>query len=406
MHTSFAGKKIVIGISGSIAAFKVAGWVSTLAKDEARVSVIMTESAKKFVTSLTFAALSGEKVFSEMFSPEEGPEISHISLGREADILLIAPATAQTIARLANGFADDLLSATVLAAGGKKVIVCPAMNSQMYSHPITQANLAKLKELNYQIVDPECGMMACKDEGQGRLPEWEIVKEVLLRSLSKGDLTGLKILVTAGPTRETLDPARFLSNRSSGKMGYAMARAAYRRGAEVVLVSGPTALACPEGVKRYDVRTADDMRSVVLEKFADTDIVIKAAAVSDFRPETRYTDKVKKEQAELLLRLVPNPDILQELGTIKKVGQQLLIGFAAESSNLLDQGKKKLEKKNLDLIAVNDISRDDRGFEADTNQITLIGHNGIVELPFAGKEQTADLILDHIVALLPVLDTP
>jgi phosphopantothenoylcysteine decarboxylase / phosphopantothenate---cysteine ligase len=399
MHTSFAGKKIVVGVTGSIAAFKVAGWVSTLAKDEALVTVIMTESAKKFVSPLTFAALSGEKVLSEIFPAEEGPEMPHINLGKEADLMLIAPATAQTIARLAHGFADDLLSATVLAAGKTKIIVCPAMNPQMYAHSTTLENLAKLKSLNYRIINPDSGMMACKDEGQGRLPEWETVKEVLLHALSAGDLAGKRVLVTAGPTREALDPARFLSNRSSGKMGYALARAARRRGAEVILVSGPTVLACPEGVQRYDVRTAEDMRSAVLEHFHDADIIIKAAAVSDFRPEISYTEKVKKEQAEMSLRLVPNPDILQELGKMKKNGQQLLVGFAAESSNLLAEGKKKLEKKNLDLIAVNDISRDDRGFEVDMNQITLIDRRGVLELPYVSKDQTADLILDHIVGL-------
>jgi phosphopantothenoylcysteine decarboxylase/phosphopantothenate--cysteine ligase len=400
MHTSFTGKKIIIGVCGSIAAFKVAGWVSSLAKDEARITVVMTDSAKKFVSPLTFASLSGEKVFSEMFPAEQGPEMSHINLGKDADIILIAPATAQTIARLAHGFADDLLSAMVLAAGKTKVIVCPAMNPQMYAHPITQENINKLKDLNCLIISPECGLMACKDEGQGRLPEWETVKEVLLRTLSQGDLVGKKVLVTAGPTREAIDPARFLSNRSSGKMGYALAKAAWRRGAEVVLISGPTTLACPEGVQRYDVLTAEDMRSVVLEHFPDADIIIKAAAVSDFRPEIHYSEKVKKEQAEMSLRLVPTPDILKELGKLKQKRRQFLVGFAAESSNLLTEGKKKLDKKNLDLIAINDISRNDRGFEADMNQITLLDHKGALELPFISKERTSDLILDHIVEMI------
>ncbi len=400
MHTSFTGKKIVVGVCGSIAAFKVAGWVSSLAKDEARITVVMTDSAKKFVSPLTFAALSGENVLSEMFPAEQGPEMPHINLGKEADIILIAPATAQTIARLAHGFADDLLSAMILAAGKTKVIVCPAMNPQMYAHPTTQGNINKLRDLSYLIIGPECGLMACKDEGQGRLPDWETVKEVLLRALSPGDLTGKKVLVTAGPTREAIDPARFLSNRSSGKMGYALARAAWRRGAEVVLVSGPTTLACPEGVQRHDVLTAEDMRSAVLEHFSDADIIIKAAAVSDFRSEIRYSEKVKKEQAEMSLRLVPTPDILQELGKLKQKGRQFLVGFAAESSNLLTEGRKKLAKKNLDLIAINDISQNDRGFEADMNQIILLDHEGMLELPFISKERTADLIINHIVEII------
>jgi phosphopantothenoylcysteine decarboxylase / phosphopantothenate---cysteine ligase len=399
MHSSFAGKRIVVGVTGSIAAFKVAGWVSALAQDEARVAVIMTDSAMRFVTPLTFAALSGEKVYSEMFASEEGPAISHIELGKEADLFIIAPATAHTIARLAHGIADDLLSATVLATRAK-VIVCPAMNSQMYSHPATQANIAKLKELNYQVVEPTCGMMACKDEGQGRLPEWEQVREILLCAVSVGDLAGENVLITAGPTREPFDPARFISNRSSGKMGYALARTAYRRGAEVTLITGPTTLPCPEGVKRIKIQTAEDMRSAVIDNFTEASIIIKAAAVSDFRPETWHEEKVKKEQAQLSLRLRVNPDILQELGGKKNDTRQFLVGFAAESTDFIKEGKRKLQNKNLDLIAVNDISRNNTGFEVDTNQITLIDHQGVLELPLVSKERTADLILDRIVALL------
>jgi phosphopantothenoylcysteine decarboxylase / phosphopantothenate---cysteine ligase len=399
MRTSFAGKRIIVGVTGSIAAFKVAGWVSTLAKNEARVAVIMTESATRFVTPLTFSALSGEKVYSEMFAEQEGGGLAHIELGRDADLFLIAPATAHTIAKLAHGLADDLLCATVLASR-TKVVVCPAMNSLMYSHPVTRANIVKLKELGYLIIEPGCGMMACKSEGQGRLPEWEQVQENLLRVLSTDDLRGEKVLITAGPTREPLDAARFISNRSSGKMGYALARTAYRRGAQVTLVSGPTSLPCPEGVKRVDVQTAEEMRTAVVGFFAEATIIIKAAAVSDFRPATRYTEKVKKEKAELSLGLIPNPDILQELGQIKDATRQLLIGFAAESSDFLSEGRKKLQKKNLDLIAVNDISRDVTGFEVDTNQVTLIDHQNIIELPLVSKEQTADLIFDHIITQL------
>ena len=399
MHTSFSGKTIVVGVTGSIAAFKVAGWVSSMAKDEATVRVIMTPSATRFVAPLTFAALSGEKVCSDMFASDEGPEISHIERGKDADLILIAPATAHTIARMAQGLADDLVSATVLAARAQ-IIVCPAMNSQMYAHPATQANIARLKELNYQVIDPACGMMACKDEGQGRLPEWEQVREILLRALSSGDLQNQRVLITAGPTREPLDPARYISNRSSGKMGYALARTAYRRGADVTLISGPTALPCPEGVRRFLVQTAEEMRSAVLEHFPAATVILKAAAVADFRPETTSADKVKKEQATLSLGLTANPDILQELGEKKNAARQLLVGFAAESSNLLSEGKRKLQKKNLDLIAVNNINREDTGFEVDTNQITLIDHENVIELPLTSKERTADLILDHVLTLL------
>ena len=399
MHTSFSGKTIVVGVTGSIAAFKVAGWVSSMAKDEATVRVIMTPSATRFVAPLTFAALSGEKVCSDMFASDEGPEISHIERGKDADLILIAPATAHTIARMAQGLADDLVSATVLAARAQ-IIVCPAMNSQMYAHPATQANIARLKELNYQVIDPACGMMACKEEGQGRLPEWEQVREILLRALSSGDFQNQRVLITAGPTREPLDPARYISNRSSGKMGYALARTAYRRGADVTLISGPTALPCPEGVRRFLVQTAEEMRSAVLEHFPAATVILKAAAVADFRPETTSADKVKKEQATLSLGLTANPDILQELGEKKNAARQLLVGFAAESSNLLSEGKRKLQKKNLDLIAVNNINREDTGFEVDTNQITLIDHENVIELPLTSKERTADLILDHVLTLL------
>ena len=397
MHTSFAGKKIVIGVTGSIAAFKVAGWVSTLAKTEARVTVIMTDSAIQFVSPLTFASLSGEKVYTDMFA--DGPDISHIRLGMEADLFIIAPATAHTLAKLAHGLADNLLTATALVTRAR-VIVCPAMNGRMYAHPATQANIAALKELGYQVIEPASGVMACKDEGQGRLPEWEQVREVFLRAVSTGDLEGEKVLISAGPTREHIDPARFISNRSSGKMGYALARTAYRRGAEVTLVSGPTHLPCPEGLTRIEVQTAEEMRTAMLEHFPAATVIIKAAAVSDFRPDIRHIDKVKKEKAALSLGLTANPDILRELGEKKDGAHQFLVGFAAESSDFFQEGKRKLQKKNLDLIAVNDITRKNTGFEADTNQITLIDHQDIIELPLTSKERTADLILDRIVTLL------
>ncbi len=395
MQTVFAGKRIVVGVSGSIAAFKVAGWVSSLAKEEARVAVIMTDSATRFVTPLTFTALSGEIAHTDMFVEEEGRAMAHIQLGQEADLFLVAPATAQTIAKLAYGIADDLLSTTVLAAHCQ-VIICPAMNTQMFKHPATQENLEKLKSFGYKIVEPDSGVMACKDEGQGRLPEWDRVREILLSFISDNDMKEEKVLVTAGPTREALDPARFLSNRSSGKMGYALAATALRRGAEVTLISGPASLAWPEGVKQVKVQTAIEMRDAVMENCEDATIIVKAAAVSDFRPATIHEQKVKKNEAELSIRLIQNPDILQELGTQKATPEQYLVGFAAESTNILNEGAKKLEKKNLDVIAVNDISSENTGFEADTNQITLIARDGKTVLPFVSKEETAELMWDHI----------
>ena len=281
MQNVFAGKKIVIGVTGSIAAFKVAGWVSALAKEEALVSVVMTSSATKFVAPLTFAALSGNDVHTEMFSTVREDTMAHISLGRDADVVLIAPATANTIAKLAGGFADDLLTTTVLATRSK-VLVCPAMNNRMYAHPSTRQNIARLKELGYAVIDPDSGMMACKEEGEGRLPEWDEVKEYLAQSLIFQDLQGQQVLITAGPTREPLDPARFLSNRSSGKMGYALARAAYRRGGKVTLISGPSTLPCPTGVTMVKVQTALEMYNVVLEHAKNNSVIIKAAAVSDY----------------------------------------------------------------------------------------------------------------------------
>lgn len=399
MHTSFAGKRITVGVTGSIAAFKVAGWVSTLVKEEAQVTVIMTDSACRFVTPLTFAALSGERVHTNIFAKEDAETIPHIHLARETDLVVIAPATAQTIARLAHGMADDLLACTVLATQAK-VLVFPAMNTQMYQHPAVQENILKLKNFGYRVVEPESGRMACKEEGAGRLPEWEPAREAILQNLAMQDLAGEKILITAGPTREPLDPARFLSNRSSGKMGYSLARTARRRGAEVTLISGPTALPLPQGVTSVRVETASEMAEAVLSRCRQASIIVKAAAVSDFRPVAPFAEKVKKEQANLQLSLEQTVDILHELGAIKEEAGFLLIGFAAESKEHVAEGERKLTKKNLDLIAINDIQSVHTGFEADTNQVSLLDNKGINHLPLVSKEQTADLIWDHAVKML------
>ncbi len=397
MSNSFAGKRIVFGVTGSIAAFKVAGWVSTLAKEEALVDVVMTGAAAKFVAPLTFASLSGRPVFGDMFSAEQEGGISHIGLSREADCILIAPATAKTIARLAYGQADDLLSTTVLAAR-IPVIICPAMNVQMYEHPATVKNLKILREFGYHIIEPDSGLMACGEEGRGRLPEWEQVAEYVLRQILTQDLAGQKVLVTAGPTREPYDPVRFISNRSSGKMGFALARTAFRRGAEVTLISGPTTLQPPAGVECVKVTTAQEMHQAVIERYEDKSIIIKAAAVSDFRCATQSDEKIKKEGSSLVMELVQNPDILKELGGLCDHNRQLLIGFAAESSNIEEEGRKKLLNKGLDLIAVNDISSATTGFEVDNNQITLIDSSQVMKLLHTSKLQTADLIWDHVVS--------
>jgi phosphopantothenoylcysteine decarboxylase/phosphopantothenate--cysteine ligase len=395
----FLGKKIVVGVTGSIAAFKVAGWVSALAKDGADVSVVMTKAACRFVAPLTYAALSGNPVLTDMFAAEEAHSLSHIQLGQEADLILIAPATANTIAKLAHGLADDFLSTSVLAANCP-VLIAPAMNSRMLINPATQRNVEMLRDLGHGIIEPETGKMACKTDGPGRLPEWEDVRDQLLAALTEQDLANEKFLITAGPTREALDPARFLSNRSSGKMGYALAKVAWRRGAEVLLVSGPTALPAPYGVKRVDVQTAEEMHRAVMEACPNASVIIKSAAVSDFCPETVESDKVKKDNARFVLNLKQTPDILFQLGQDKEKYDYLLVGFAAESREHRRAGEKKLRKKNLDLIAINDISGKNTGFETDTNQVTLLDGSGFTVLPLISKEDTANRILDRIVSQL------
>ncbi|WP_419174960.1 bifunctional phosphopantothenoylcysteine decarboxylase/phosphopantothenate--cysteine ligase CoaBC [Desulfosediminicola sp.] len=398
MSRAYAGKNIVVGVTGSIAAFKVAGWVSTLAKAEAQVSVVMTSAAQKFVTPLTFSSLSGTQTHTGMFDNESDEWMAHINLGREADLVIIAPASAETIARLAHGMSSDLLSTTVLATRAP-IYICPAMNTRMFEHPATRENIAKLAGYGYQVIEPGVGMMACKEEGQGRLPEWEDVDEIFQRALTVHDLAGKKILVTAGPTREPIDPARFLSNRSSGKMGFSLAKAAFRRGAEVILVAGPANLSTPVGVQRVNVQTAREMHDAVMKYAYTTDIVIKSAAVADYRAKSVYGEKVKKEKIGESLELERNPDILLELGKRKKKGQ-LLIGFAAESTRLEEEGKRKLDAKNLDMIAVNNINSDSTGFEADSNQLLLITHESSEKLPFASKDRTADLLLNKVLELM------
>ncbi len=397
--TGLQGKKILFGVTGSIAAFKAAAWVHALVKEEAIVTVIMTRAATKFVSELTFEALSGNPVYVQMFGDSAQTPMAHISLARDSDLLIIAPATAHTIARFAYGMADDLLATSVLAASGKPVVVCPAMNTNMYDHKATQDNLDRLRELGYVVVKPDVGRLACGDEGPGRLPDWDKAREQLLTCLSEQDLEGQQVLITAGPTRETLDPARFLSNRSSGKMGYALARSARRRGAQVVLVAGPVSLDDPPGVEVIRVISAREMYEEVMQRSDQASIIIKSAAVADFRPARTKIQKVKKRSAPDSLTLEPNPDILAELSRNPRDGR-LLVGFAAESQNHEKEAKRKLHEKHLDLVVVNDISGDNTGFEVDTNQVTLVDHQGAQQLPLLSKEQTADRIWDHIVVLL------
>ena len=401
MKTALAGKKILFGITGSIAVYKAAGWVRELAAAEAEVTVVMTESATRFVSSLTFAALSGRRVYTGMFETDAGEEMTHISLARECDLFVIAPATAQSIAKLAWGFADDLL-ATLVLAGKAPVLIFPAMNSNMYCHAATKANLTRLQEYGYVVIAPEQGKLACGDEGIGRLADWETAREAIVSVFASQDFQGRTILITAGPTWEPFDPARHLSNRASGKMGYALARAARRRGARVILVSGPSAVAPPPDVEMVNIMSAKEMHDAVMEHCSRVDIVVMAAAVSDYRPAKSMGQKIKKGGKAVDLQLVPNPDILKKLGRRKKRAKHpLLVGFAAESRNHIEEGRRKLKEKNLDLIVINDIIGKDTGFGADTNQVNLIDRDYQLEkLPLLSKEVCADMILDKVIRLL------
>ncbi len=395
--STLVGKRALLGVTGSIAAFKAAGWVREMITESVDVTVLMTGTAERFVSSLTFGALSGNPVFRDMFDEEPDKLMAHINLSRSADFILIGPATAQTIARLAHGMADDLLSTVVLAAK-IPVIVCPAMNSHMLTNPVTQDNIKRLQEVGYHVVSPDCGMLACGEEGSGRLPDWQHVREAIFSILCPQDLAGKKVVITAGPTREPLDPARYLSNRSSGKMGYALARTAARRGAEVILVSGPVALAPPHFVTTLSVTTAHEMREQVLAQAKQADIVVKAAAVADFKPKSYHTQKIKKSSAQQRIELELNPDILAELGEKSKSGS-LLVGFAAESQNHEQEGRRKLQQKQADLIVVNDILGESTGFDVDTNQVTLVDKKGSQQLQLLTKTETANRIWDHILTL-------
>ena len=392
-------KKILFGITGSIAAYKVADWVRALRREGCQVTVVMTESACRFISPLTMAALSGNPVHTSMFSAEAPETIPHINLAREHDLLLIAPASAQTIARLAHGLADNLLATIALATSGP-ILVCPAMNSVMFKHPATQANLATIKSYGYGVLEPDCGEMACGEEGPGRLTDWETARQAILTVFAPQTLANEQVLITAGPTREAFDPVRFLSNPSTGKMGYALAATAKQRGATVTLISGPTALTAPPGVKCIQVTSAVEMQAEVMRCLDAATIVVKAAAVSDYRPAEREPHKVKKGQAALSLPLVANPDILKELGKCRQKSP-LLVGFAAESRDHLKEGARKLKEKNLDLIVVNDIGGTETGFAADTNRVTLLDRNGAQEeLPLLSKEETAHRIWDTVARLM------
>jgi phosphopantothenoylcysteine decarboxylase / phosphopantothenate---cysteine ligase len=392
------GKRIVLGVTGGIAAYKAAELVRLFVKEGASVRVAMTRNATEFVAPLTFEALSGNRVIWDMFDPSTEP-IGHISWGQETDLLIIAPATANFIAKMAHGIADDFLSSIALASTAK-ILVCPAMNTQMFLHPATQENLRLLSERGCTVMNPGEGELACHTEGPGRLPDPEDIAGLASMLLTQQDLKGLKILITAGPTQEPIDPVRYITNRSSGKMGYAIAGAAAMRGAAVTLISGPTALDPPQGVGFHPVKTTEEMRQAVLTGATCSDVIIKAAAVSDYRPKDPSRQKIKKNEDTLTINLVKNPDILAELGTSKDNSNFTLVGFAAETEKVTGNAMEKLRRKNLDMIVANDVTREDSGFETDTNKVQIIYRDGRIEdLDLMSKDALANQILDRIMTL-------
>jgi phosphopantothenoylcysteine decarboxylase/phosphopantothenate--cysteine ligase len=397
----FTDKRILLGVTGGIAAYKAAELARRLLGLGARVRVVMTAAAQEFVGPLTFAALTRENVGTAMFGPESEPG-QHISLGQEVDAIVVAPATANFIGKVAGGIGDDLLT-TIMLAATRPVLLCPAMNDQMWANPVVQGNLARLKGRGFLVMEPAAGPLACGAVGLGRLPEPDLIVEAAARLVSPPDLAGRRILVTAGPTHEDFDPVRFLSNRSSGKQGYALAKVAWRRGAEVTLVSGPSSLPAPYGVNLVVVRSAREMQAAVAQRFPEADVVLMAAAVSDYRPTQAEIRKIKRGREEMQFHLTQNPDILKQLAPGKT--RQIVVGFAAETHDIEAEARRKMLEKHLDLIVANDVNRPDSGFQVDTNEVTLIPRDGdAVPLPLMSKEEVAERILDRVVDLLAARD--
>lgn len=390
-------KTVVLGVTGSIAAYKAADVVSALAKQGCDVHVIMTKNATEIVTPLTFSNLSGNNTIVDTFDKTIDYNVAHVALAKRADVLMIAPATANVIAKLAHGLADDMLTTTTLACTCPKIIA-PAMNTAMFLNPVTQDNLKILADYGWEIVAPASGILACKDMGTGKLPKPEELLDYLYKEIAcEKDLAGKKVLITAGPTQEAIDPVRYITNHSSGKMGYALARNAMLRGAEVTLISGPVAIPAPPFVRLVKVTSAQEMFAAVKERATDQDIIIKAAAVADYRPTDAADQKMKKTGAEKNIDLSPTEDILAWLGAHKKPGT-FLCGFAMETENLVANAKTKLARKNADMIVANNLFTVGAGFKGDTNVVTLITADGTTELPQLSKDETAERILDAILA--------
>ena len=389
------GKTILLGITGSIAAYKIASLASMLVKKQANVHVIMTKNATNFINPITFETLTGHKCLIDTFDRNFEFQVEHVSLAKQADMIMVAPASANVIGKLAHGIADDMLTTTILACKCPKLI-SPAMNTAMYENSIVQDNLKILEKYDYEVISPASGYLACGDTGAGKMPEPEVLLQYIERTLAEPkDLTGKKILVTAGPTQENIDPVRYITNHSSGKMGYAVARAAMLRGAEVTLVSGQTALTPPMFVNYVQITTAEEMYQAVTERSDEQDIIIKAAAVADYRPKTVYENKVKKQDGQMSIELERTKDILAYLGAHKKK-DQFLCGFSMETENMIGNSRAKLQKKNLDMIAANNVKVEGAGFQGDTNVMTLITQDQEIALPLMSKEEAANKILDII----------
>ena len=390
------GKNVVLGITGGIAAYRAAQIAREMTKRGAHVYCILTRNATNFITQQTMETLTGNPAVVDMFARPDKWEVEHIALAKRADVFLVAPASANFIGKVASGVADDMLTTTVMATRAP-LLIAPAMNSNMYENPVTQRNMQTLKTLlRAQFIEPKVGLLACNDVGKGHIADDETILEAVERALTPGDLTGKKVLVTAGPTREALDPVRFLTNRSSGRMGYALAEAAARRGAEVTLVSGPVALECPTGVRREFVESTQDLYCAMERLCREQDVIIQAAAPADYRPAHIAGQKIKKADGEAMeLKLVENPDVAAMVGSKKRPGQ-VLVAFAAETQNLSENAAKKLNKKNVDFIVGNDVTRPGAGFDVDTNIITIFDRSGAIELPMMKKTEVADKILDYV----------
>lgn len=389
------GKTVLLGVTGSIAAYKTASLASALKKLHADVHVLMTENACNFINPITFESLTGNKCLVDTFDRNFQYNVEHVALAKRADLVMLAPASANVIGKIAHGIADDMLTTTVMACRCVK-IAAPAMNTNMFENPVVQDNLNILRHYGWEVISPATGYLACGDTGQGKMPEPELLLEYILRELMyEKDLKGKKVLVTAGPTREAIDPVRYITNHSTGKMGYALAKVCMRRGADVTLVSGPTSVPKPEFVNVIEVTTADEMFQEVTQRAADQDIIIKAAAVADYRPKEVSSEKVKKQDGEYSLEMERTKDILQYLGAHKKEGQ-FLCGFSMETENMLENSRKKLKKKNLDMIIANNLKTEGAGFAGDTNVVTIITEKQECALGKLSKEETACRILDEI----------